>query len=347
MPGLTSHGSADVPIAAWRKAIADGNDTAWLGLGNALAAQPGREEQAEGAYRRAIAAGHPSGWLGVGNVLLRYRGREKEAAAAYRKAIEAVDSPENRDSARRGEELARQAGLMRETKVALAALAVTAFVVNLIFKADRSGAWTVLDDVVGLVFWFAFLGLPVALIRERSQIGGVLRTRRERRRARRTGRPAGTRRPMLGRDRASGSAGGLRRLGERRRRLEARLERAFPSLYDARHAAKGVGRVAWPLIGPLVMGLVLVVLAAVADALGLRAPAVDLPSIEFPSVDLPNPDITAPQWLRTIGEVIAVLLKYLVPAALAIYGIRQSIVARRKRKAAEQSGARSGPDASR
>lgn len=332
-----------MPIAAWRKAIADGNDMAWLGLGNALAAQPGREEEAEGAYRRAIAAGHPSGWLGVGNVLLRYRGREKEAEAAYRKTIEALDSSEDRDSARRGKKLARQAGLMRRTKVALATLAVTAFVVNLIFKADRSGAWTVLDDVVGLVFWFAFLGLPVTLIRERSQIGGVLWERRERRRARRTERPAGTRRPMLRRDRAREPAGALRRLGERRRRLEARLERAFPSLYDARHAAKGVGRVAWPLIGPLV----LVVLAAVADALGLRAPAVDLPSIEFPSVDLPNPDITAPPWLRTIGEVIAVLLKYLAPAALAIYGIRQTIVARRKRKAAEQSAARSGPDASR
>ncbi len=347
MPGVTSHGSSEESVAAWRKAIRDGNDRAWLGLGNALAAQPGREEQAERAYRRAIAAGHPSGWLGVGNVLLRYRGREREAEAAYRKAIEAVDSPEIRDSARRGEALARQAGLMRETKVALAGLAVTTFVVNLIFKADRSGAWTVLDDVVGLVFWFAFLGLPVALIRERSQIGGVLRTRRERRRARRTGRPAGTRRPILRRDRARKSAGRLRRLGERRRRLEARLERAFPSLYDARHAAKGIGRVAWPLIGPLVMALVLVVLAAVADALGLRAPAIDLPSIEFPSVDLPNPDITAPQWLRTIGEVIALLLKYLVTAAIVIYGIRQSITARRKRTAAEQSAARSGPDASR
>ncbi len=331
VPGLTPDRSVEDTLAAWRKAIADGNDGAWLGLGNALAAQPGSEEQAERAYREAIAAGHPSGWLGVGNVLLMYRGREKEAEAAYRKTIESVDRPAERDSARQGEALARQARLLRRTKVALAALAAAAFLVNFIFKADRSGAWTVLDDVVGLAFWFAFLTLPVALVRERSKIGGVLRTRRERRRARRTGRRAGTRRPIRGRDRASRSVDGLRRLGERRRRLEARLERLFPSLYDARHAAKGVGRVAWPLIGPLLMALVLLVLAAVAHALGLRAPAIDLPSIEFPSVDLP-------EWLRTIGEFIAVLLKYLIPAVIVIYGIRQSIAVRRTRTAAERLG---------
>lgn len=94
----------------------------------------------------------------------------------------------------------------------------------------------------------------------------------------------------------------------------------------------------WPLIGPLLTALVLVVLAALADALGLKAPNIDLPSIELPSLDLPDPDISAPQWLREIGEVIAVLSKYLIPAAIVIYGIRQSIAVRRKRTAAEQLG---------
>jgi hypothetical protein len=37
----------------------------------------------------------------------------------------------------------------------------------------------------------------------------------------------------------------------RQRRLELRLERRSPMLYDSRHAATGIGRALWPLIGPL------------------------------------------------------------------------------------------------
>lgn len=346
---LAAQGDREEEVeAACREAIAAGGDTAWLALGNVLAAQLGREEEAEAAYRTAIAAGQDNGWLGVGNVLLQ-RGREKEAEAAYRSAIESVAlDPREREAARQGEVSARRTRFMRRAKYALAVLAVIAFVVNLVLHNDNSEAWAVLSNVNGVVFWFAVFAFPVALLVERAQVGGVRRAQLHRRRARRrTRRPAASRRAIPGRRRVPGATAPLRRLGERLRRFETQLERLFPTLYDARHAAKGLGRVVWPLIGPLLAALVvapiLALLAALVGALGLEAPAIDLPSIDLPSVDvpdIPDPNIRAPEWLRAVGDVIAVLTKYLPAAALAIYGIRQTIKARRKRMTAEQLGRR-------
>ena len=54
-----------------------------------LAAQPGREEEAEAAYRVAVTAGQSDGWLGVGYVLAAQPDRLGDAEAAYREAIAA------------------------------------------------------------------------------------------------------------------------------------------------------------------------------------------------------------------------------------------------------------------
>jgi len=82
----------------------------------------------------------------------------------------------------------------------------------------------------------------------------------------------------------------------RQRRLEAKLERRFPGLYDARHAAQGLSRAVWPLLGPLLTALVVVpilaLLAWLVAQLGLEAPSIDLPSVDLPEV--PFPDVTAP-----------------------------------------------------
>lgn len=43
----------------------------------------------------------------------------------------------------------------------------------------------------------------------------------------------------------------------RQRRVETWLERRYPKLYDARHAARGFGHALWPLLGPLLAALVL------------------------------------------------------------------------------------------
>lgn len=326
---------------ACREALATGDNGAWIVLGNVLVAQPGREEEAEDAYRKAIAAGHNSGWLGVGNVLLGRRGCEKGAKAAYREAIKANVDAETRAGARRGEVLARRTRSTRRTKYALVALVVIAFVVNLIFKDDSSEAWTVLGNLDGVVFWLALFALPVALFVEQAQVGGVLRDRRHRRRARRrTTRPAATGAAIPGRRRVGSATAALRRLGERGRAPRAQLERLFPSLYDARHAAQGIARVVWPLVGPVLTGLlvapILLLLAALAQALGLEAPAIDLPSIDLPSIDAP--DIPAPGWLRAIGDVLALLSQYLFAAVVVILGIRRTVKVRRKRIQAEQLG---------
>jgi len=331
---------------ACREALATGDNGAWIVLGNVLVAQPGREEEAEDAYRKAIAAGYNSGWLGVGNVLLERRGCEKGAKAAYREAIKANVDAETRAGARRGEVLARRTRSTRRTKFALVALVVIAFVVNLIFKDDSSEAWTVLGNLDGVVFWLALFALPVALFVEQAQVGGVLRDRRHRRRARRrTTRPAATGAAIPGRRRVGSATAALRRLGERGRAPRAQLERLFPSLYDARYAAQGIARVVWPLVGPVLTGLlvapILLLLAALAQALGLEAPAIDLPSIDLPSIDapdIPDPNITAPGWLRAIGDVLALLSQYLFAAVVVILGIRRTIEVRRKRIQAEQLG---------
>lgn len=42
----------------YRQAIAAGHTEVWVGLGDLLAKQPGRQREAEHAYRQALAAGH-------------------------------------------------------------------------------------------------------------------------------------------------------------------------------------------------------------------------------------------------------------------------------------------------
>jgi len=332
---------------AWREALATGDDGAWIGLGNVLVDQPGREEEAEDAYRKAIAAGHNSGWLGVGNVLLKRRGCERGAEAAFGEAIKADIDAETRAGARHGEALARRIRSTRRTKCALVALVVIAFVVNLIFKGDSSEAWTVLGNLDGVVFWLGLCAFPVALFVERVQLGGVLRDRRRRRRARR-GMTGPARVPAIsGRRRVGSATAAIRRLGKRGRALRAPLERRFPSLYDARYAAQGIARAVGPLVSPMLIGLVvapiLLLLAALAQALGLKAPAIDLPSIALPSIDTPDipaPNITAPGWLRVIGDVLDLLGQYLFAAVIVILGIRRTVKLRRKRIQAEQLGRR-------
>lgn len=129
----------------------------------------------------------------------------------------------------------------------------------------------------------------------------------------------------------------------RQRRLEAKLERRFPGLYDARHAAQGLSRAVWPLLGPLLTALVVVpilaLLAWLVAQLGLEAPSIDLPSVDLPEV--PFPDVTAPGWLRAIGEALGTLgaaSKYLVIAGAVVLGVRRTRSTRRQRAEAERLG---------
>jgi hypothetical protein len=140
-----------------------------------------------------------------------------------------------------------------------------------------------------------------------------------------------------------------RTLRARRRRLERWLEQRYPKLYDARHAATGIGRALWPLVGPLLVALIVVpivaVLAALVALLGIHAPSIDLPSVDLP--DIPFPHITAPGWLRAIGDAIGAALsvlgpvaKYAALAAAVVIGLRRTRQVRRKRAEAEQLGRR-------
>lgn len=133
----------------------------------------------------------------------------------------------------------------------------------------------------------------------------------------------------------------------RQRRLEAKLERRFPGLYDARHAAQGLSRAVWPLLGPLLTALVVVpilaLLAWLVAQLGLEAPSIDLPSVDLPEV--PFPDVTAPGWLRAIGEALGTVFsvlgaasKYLVIAGAVVLGVRRTRSTRRQRAEAERLG---------
>jgi hypothetical protein len=135
----------------------------------------------------------------------------------------------------------------------------------------------------------------------------------------------------------------------RQRRLEAWVERRYPALYDGRHAAAGVGRLLWPLIGPILMALVVLpvvavlaglvyALLALLGALGVEPPHVDLPTI-------PWPDVTAPGWVRWLGEALSDVLEVLGPVArvvvvggAVVYGIHRTWAARRTRREAEALG---------
>ena len=313
--------------------------SAWGRLGALLAEHPGREEEAEAAFREAIAAGDDRGWIGAGYVLIMQPGRETEAAAAYRKASAANSGlpPEERARARRGETMARQTRLMRRTRRALLTLVTGSFIFNLVFEGEVP---TILRDLNGALFWLALYALGGALAFEYARVSGVHRARWQRRRAfRRSSRREPRRRPILGSGRRAKAL--LQRLGARRRGLQARLERRFPDISDARHAGKGIGRVVGPLIGPVLAALILApifaLLATLVEPLGLEAPSIELPSVDFPDFpNLPDPEITTPEWLRSIGDAIAAVTRYLIPAALVIYGIRRSLQERRKRLAAEE-----------
>jgi hypothetical protein len=154
--------------------------------------------------------------------------------------------------------------------------------------------------------------------------------------------------PPPARDRRRSRArSAYRALRARQRRLETWLERRYPKLYDARHAATGIGRALWPLVGPLLAALIVLpivaLLAALAALLGLHAPSIDLPSVDLP--DIPLPDVTAPAWLRAVGAAIAAALAafgsvahYLVVVFAVILGVLRTREVRRKRTAAEQVG---------
>lgn len=143
-----------------------------------------------------------------------------------------------------------------------------------------------------------------------------------------------------------------RALLARQRHLERWVERRYPKLYDARHAATGMGRALWPLLGPLLMALVLLpiiaVIAALVAVLDIQAPSIDLPSIDLPAVDLPSlplPDVSTPGWLRAVGDALAAVFgvigpaaKYVALACAAALGIHKTRQVRRKRTAAELIG---------
>jgi len=136
----------------------------------------------------------------------------------------------------------------------------------------------------------------------------------------------------------------LNRLRGRQHRLEERLERRFPKIYDARHAAQGIVRALGPLIFPLLAALVLVpllaLLAAIVAWLGIKAPSIDLPDVDLPSV--PLPDLDAPGWLEAVGraieavlEVLGAVSRYAVPAVFVLIGLKRTRDQRRRRAAAE------------
>lgn len=149
--------------------------------------------------------------------------------------------------------------------------------------------------------------------------------------------------------RVARAAAAYRSIGARRRRLEMRLERRFPGLYDARHAASGLGRALWPLVGPLLSALlvlpVVALLVGLDALLDLEAPSIDLPSVDIPHV--PSPNVSAPDWLRAIGDAIGAAIsafgdaaKYIVAVGALIIGVVRTREVRRKRMAAEQVGRR-------
>lgn len=153
--------------------------------------------------------------------------------------------------------------------------------------------------------------------------------------------------PPPGNRRAARVVAAYRAVRARQRRLEIWLERRYPTLYDARHAATGIGRAVWPLLGPLLAALILLpvvaLLAGLVALLGLTAPSIDLPAVDLPEIPFPN--ITAPSWLRAIGDAVGAVLsvlgdvaKYLLLAGAVVLGVHRTREVRHKRTAAEQVG---------
>ena len=154
--------------------------------------------------------------------------------------------------------------------------------------------------------------------------------------------------------RAAQAAAAYRKALARLRQVELRLERRYPKLYDARHAAAGIGRAQGPLLGAAA------VCAPGAPRLGFadQSPAgngaehtsIDLPSFDRP--EFPAPNITPPGWLRAIGGIIGAVLSVLAPAAkymvavvVVLVGVGRTREAHRRRKATERVGRQSNEPA--
>ncbi len=85
---------------------------AWNGPGIALSLQPGRERESIAAYRRAIADGDAGAWLNLGNLLAAQRGRDGNVHPDLQKALDrqgdSVAHPGVTELARLGTRIARQ-----------------------------------------------------------------------------------------------------------------------------------------------------------------------------------------------------------------------------------------------
>ncbi len=118
-------------------------------------------------------------------------------------------------------------------------------------------------------------------------------------------------------------------------------------MYDARHALSGVGRVVWPILGPLlamaILFPVVVLVAWLWNLAGLQTPRIDMPSIDLPEIALPN--VGVPGWLRAIGDILGAAFsllgavgKYVVLAGAVFFGVRRTQAVRRQRRSAEEIG---------
>lgn len=143
--------------------------------------------------------------------------------------------------------------------------------------------------------------------------------------------------------------GRLRAIAARARDTRARAERwaeqRHPRLYDARHAASGLGRLLGPLVGPFLFALVVLpVVALLAGLVALLGTlGITLPSVSLPSVDLPA--LHPPDWLRAVGralgavlEVVADVARPVAIGAAVLYGVLRTREAWRARRRAEAIG---------
>ncbi|WP_210491363.1 hypothetical protein [Patulibacter sp. SYSU D01012] len=130
-----------------------------------------------------------------------------------------------------------------------------------------------------------------------------------------------------------------------RTRAERWVERRHPRLYDARHAASGLGRLLGPLVGPVLFALVVVpVVALLAGLVALLGTlGITLPSVSLPDVDLPA--IHPPDWLRAVGRVLGAIFDVAVQVArpvavgaAVLYGVLRTREAWRARRRAEAVG---------
>ena len=84
---LNDRQAFDLAEHAFRAAIAGGASATYLGLGDSLANQAGREDEAEQAFRQAIGCGETLAWARLGDLLAEQPGREGDAEEAFGRAI--------------------------------------------------------------------------------------------------------------------------------------------------------------------------------------------------------------------------------------------------------------------